>query len=162
MIIASAGIFASSISHAATLSKTSCGAVVGTIYRDDTQAFATGSTVYVTLPGTSVNAGVPAGKKRCVTVRFSATASCGPSPQADHCQVEAVLAGTHFAGLMSPQSAQLNFVSEDSGQSAHSFTWVLTIDEPSAVSMRVRVAAPGTIFVLRAWTMEVQISAAPP
>ena len=156
IIVASLTIFAPSVSHA--VSKFRCGPVLSSTYRDDTKAFATGSTDYTAIPGALVNVTVPTGKTRCITVRFSAVASCSPTPGQDRCQIEANENDLHGGAVLTPQETNLDFVSEDPSASAHSFIWVYIISSNAEVSMSARVKKPGTLFVINTWTMEVQVS----
>ena len=146
-----------SISYANLLTYV-CGAVIQSKVKTENTAtsFVAITPGFVNVPGAAAVITVPEGKSRCVTVRFSAIASCSVTANNDLCQIQAI--GPN--GLLSPQTNNLNFVTEDGRKSARSFIWVLVLFPGThTIRMRGEVGTAGTIFTIDEWTFEVVISA---
>jgi hypothetical protein len=92
----------------------------------------------------------------CAVLTFNAESVCGGPSNTDRCLIRALANGVEMEPA--PDNEDRIFDSESTGPTARSYTWVkrglLTGDQTFAI--QIRVAAPGTTFVVDDWLLFIQ------
>jgi hypothetical protein len=143
---------ASHIPSEATIVTTKCRALEKNTVITQGDGSSINSTSFTALSGATTTVRVPAGESRCVKLLFTVETACGVSTAADYCHVRALVDGVE----MNPGSRVID--SEHDTAQSHAFEWVRIVGAGlHIVTVEVRVGNVSTLFVIDAWTLDVQV-----
>ena len=150
-------LLAASAAQAASTTET-CGPVVSSVVKTETEITNNGNTFFTQVPGATVGVSVAVGTSRCIKVRFTAATKCTSfSFPGGVCFVRPLISNVPFFPATpggTPFNGGASF-----RETANAFQWVRRVGPGNyTIVLQSRVNDPSIDFQIDDWTLEVEVT----